>query len=114
MEFDLDSENIQIILKEEKRKNSEDFLKRQINNNNNNPSQVQNTQEIKISLYTKYEIILKLEDFHFIESIKIFGDPHNFNLNKIKFQNFISNMWENSNFFNQESSEVIQIHQEYF
>ena len=105
MEFDLDSENIEIILKEDKHKSSEDFTKRTNPNNLISP-------EIPNQHLTKFEILLKLEDFYFIENIKIIGDSQLFNLNKIKFQNFNNNIWENAYLFNHDSSEVILNNQE--
>ncbi len=102
MEFEIDSENIEIIIKEEKQKiNNEDMNLFKMTNGPNNNFDLTNNS------FTRYEILLKLNDVYFIENLKIIGEANEFNINKIKFQNVLNNIWEIAAFYNTDSDEIL-------
>jgi len=102
MEYEIDSENIEIIIKEEKQKLSNEEM-----NIFKLSSPPNNAFETPNNLFTRYEILLKLDDVYFIESIKIIGEANDLNINKIKFQNVINNIWETAAFYNTDSNDIL-------
>ena len=102
MEYEIDSENIEIIIKENKHKlSNEEFNLFKIS------SPPQNAFDSPNNHFTRYEILLKLDDVYFIESIKIVGEAEDLNVNKIKFQNVLNSIWETANFFNTDANEIL-------
>jgi len=102
MEFEIDSESIEIIIKEEKHKtNNEEINLFKIMNLPNTNIDSPNNQ------FTRYEILLKLNDVYFIENLKIIGEAYDLNIDKIKFQNVINNIWETATFYNTDSDDIL-------
>lgn len=102
MEYEIDSENVEIIIKEEKHKLSNEEM-----NIFKLSSPPNNAIEFSNNLFTRYEILLKLDDVYFIESIKIIGEANDLNINKIKFQNVINNIWETAAFYNTDANDIL-------
>lgn len=102
MEYEIDSENIEIIIKEDKQKISNEelsFFKLS--------SPPKNAFDSPNNHFTRYEILLKLDDVYFIENIKIIGEADDLSINKIKFQNVINNIWETADFYNTDAEDIL-------
>lgn len=102
MEYEIDSENIEIIIKEDKHKISNEEM-----NLFKLSSPPTNAFDSPNNHFTRYEILLKLNDIYFIENLKIIGEAEDLNINKIKFQNVINNIWETAAFYNTDTSEIL-------
>lgn len=104
MEFDIDSEFIEIIVKDDKNKlNTDELNSFKINS----PPNQGNLIESPNNNFTRYEILVKLEDVYFIDNIKILCESSDINIKKIKFQNIINNIWENASFYNTDIDEIL-------
>src|SRR4051812_7196977 len=102
MEFDITSNNIEIIIKNErKRINSDDLISEIYNSGvesdlfdlSNNTSNI------------KYEVLLKLDDYYLINNLKLQGEIDDFVISKIKFQNVKNGLWENVPHFNPDNKD---------
>lgn len=106
MEFEIDSENIEIIIKEDKNKLMAEELNIFLQSSSQTQNFLQDTPNSNTH-FTRYEILLKLHEIFFIENIKIIGDVNDFNINKVKFQNISNNIWESASFYNIDSDEIL-------
>jgi hypothetical protein len=101
MEFDLNSENIQIIIKSDrKRINSDD------NNNEAYNSGESDLFDLSNNTNIKYEVLLKLDDYYLINNLKLLGDIDEFVIHKIKFQSVKTGLWENVPYYNPDKKEI--------
>jgi hypothetical protein len=101
MEFDLNSENIQIIIKNDrKRINSEEITNEIYNSGESDLFDLSNSSNIK------YEILLKLDDYYLINNIKLQGDIDEFIIHKIKFQSIRNGLFENVPYYNPDKKEI--------
>jgi hypothetical protein len=103
MDFNIDSDNIEIIIKENKQSLSE----RQINHKISPQQSNSGLFDLSSDNTIRFEIILKLDDYYLINNIKLFGDIDEQNIHKIKFKNVRTGHWELVNYFNPDKKEII-------
>ena len=116
MEFTLQSDNVQVTLKEDKQRydgyNSrveEDAKDENKIIHNNTKSNIIPQKEILDSSGNKlirFEILLKLEDYYLINNIRLKGEIEDISIKKIKFQNVNTGLWESVSFFNPDNKET--------
>jgi hypothetical protein len=101
MEFEITSNNIEIILKNErKRINSDDLISEIYNSGESDLFDLSNNSNIK------YEILLKLDDYYLINNLKLQGDIDDFVISKIKYQNVKNGLWENVPYYNPDNKDI--------
>lgn len=120
MEFQLDHENVQIIIRDDINKynslNSINDESKCINSPNDNYNQIKNKSNLPqsqsdlfdLSNHNSYrcEILLKLQEYYLVNNIKLIGDIEDIQLNKLKFQNINNHLWESILFFNPDDQKV--------
>ncbi len=99
MEFDIDSENIQIIVKN--KKNIDESESRGVS-----PRSESDLFDLSNNNSLKYEILLKLEDYYLINNIKLVGEIDELIIHKIKFQSVKNGLWEKVPYFNPDKKEI--------
>jgi hypothetical protein len=98
MEFGIDSDNIQIIVKNIKKdKNDSSGV---------SPRSDSDLFDLSGNNTINYEILLKLEDYYLINNIKLKGDIDELIIHKIKFQSVKNGLWENVPYYNPDKNEI--------
>jgi hypothetical protein len=103
MEFDIDSANVQIIIKNERKRISSDEVATSNEAYNSGESDL---FELSNSTNIKYEVLLKLDDFYLINNLKLYGDIDEFVIHKIKFQSVKNGLWENVPYYNPDKKDI--------
>lgn len=111
MEFNLNSENIQIIIKDFKQSLSERFYN-DLNSEHSNSHLFDISNNNNNSNLLRFDIIIKLEDYYLINNIKLVGDLEDLTIIKIKFQNLNNGLWESALYFNPDGKQLTLINQE--
>jgi hypothetical protein len=108
MEFFLDNENVNIIIKEHSNQNKQPEDLNEFNHYQlSSPRSQSDLFDLSNTSTIKYEIFIKLDDYYLVNNIKIMGEVEEIHINKLKFQNIDNNLWENACFFNPDKKEIL-------
>jgi hypothetical protein len=102
MEFDLNSENVQIIIKSDRKRIQSD----ENSNEPYNSGESSDIFDLSNNSNVRYEILLKLDDYYLINNLKLVGDIDEFIIHKIKFQSVKNRLWENVPYYNPDKKEI--------
>lgn len=108
MDFNIDSENIQISVKANNTGSNSTRIESGINASNSPQSDnVSGLFDLSSNNVIKYEIVLKLDDFYLINNIKLIGELDEVKINKIRFQNIKTGIWESAPYFNPDKKDIL-------
>lgn len=111
MEFTLECENIQILVRNvPKVNNSAKHLI--INNEFDNIEEYQ--ENIDSSEFITAEVLIKLNNFFLINNIKLSGEIDEFCIKSIEYQNIKTGLWEVIPYYNPDKEETVIKDNEYF
>ena len=103
MEFTLDCENIQIIIRNAPKLGNTN--KQIIKNDLENLEEYQ--ENIESSELISAEILIKLNNYFLINNIKLLGEIEEFGIKNIEYQNIKTGLWEIIPYYNPDKEETI-------
>jgi hypothetical protein len=111
MEFSLECENIQILVRNSQKVNTssrQHLMKNDFENLEEFPENYESSELVSV------EILLKLNNFFLINNIKISGEIDEFCIKNIEYQNIKTGLWEIIPYYNPDKDETIIKENEYY